>query len=36
FLPSEWKDVTTFVVMILVLYLKPSGLLGQSATEEKV
>ena len=36
FLPSEWKDVTTFVVLILVLYLKPSGLLGQSATEEKV
>jgi len=36
FLPSEWKDVTTFVVMILVLYLKPSGLLGQSATQDKV
>ena len=36
FFPSEWKDVTTFVVMILVLYFKPSGLLGDSATETKV
>jgi branched-chain amino acid transport system permease protein len=36
FLPSEWKDVTTFVVMILVLYLKPSGLLGQQVAETRV
>ena len=29
-------NILPFVVLILVLYLKPSGLLGQSATEEKV
>ena len=31
FLPSAWKDVTTFTVLILVLYFKPSGLLGESS-----
>lgn len=36
FLPSNWKDVVTFVVLILVLYLRPSGLLGKSATEGRV
>ena len=36
FLPSEWKDVTTFAVMILVLYLKPSGILGESVAETRV
>ena len=36
FLPSEWKDVTTFVVMITVLYLKPSGLLGDQVAETRV
>ena len=37
FLPSEWKDVTTFTVLILVLYLKPSGLLGVGmAAEQRV
>jgi branched-chain amino acid transport system permease protein len=36
FLPSEWKDVTTFVVLILVLYLKPSGLLGEHVAETRV
>ena len=35
-LPSEWKDVTTFVVLILVLYLKPSGILGQHDSETRV
>jgi branched-chain amino acid transport system permease protein len=36
FLPSEWKDVTTFAVLILVLYLKPSGILGESVAETRV
>ena len=36
FLPSEWKDVTTFAVLILVLYLKPSGILGESVAESRV
>jgi len=36
FLPSAWKDVTTFTVLILVLYLKPSGLLGESESEVRV
>lgn len=36
FLPSEWKDVTTFIVLILVLYLKPSGLLGEHVAETRV
>ena len=36
FLPSEWKDVTTFSILILVLYLKPSGLLGESVSEGRV
>jgi len=36
FLPSAWKDVTTFTVLILVLYLKPSGLLGDSSSEVRV
>jgi branched-chain amino acid transport system permease protein len=36
FLPSAWKDVTTFTVLILVLYLKPSGLLGESEAEVRV
>jgi branched-chain amino acid transport system permease protein len=36
FLPSEWKDVTTFTILILVLYLKPAGLLGESVSEARV
>jgi len=36
FLPSAWKDVTTFTILITVLYLKPSGLLGTSASEARV
>lgn len=36
FLPSAWKDVTTFTVLILVLYLKPSGLLGIGGSEKRV
>ncbi len=36
FLPSEWKDVTTFAILILVLYFKPSGLLGESEADVRV
>ena len=36
FLPSAWKDVTTFTVLIMVLYFKPSGLLGEGSTEVRV
>ncbi|MBF0528905.1 MAG: branched-chain amino acid ABC transporter permease [Deltaproteobacteria bacterium] len=36
FLPSNWKDVITFVILILVLYVRPSGLLGKGATEGRV
>jgi len=36
FLPSEWKDVTTFIVLILVLYLRPSGILGERVSQERV
>lgn len=36
FLPSAWKDVTTFTILITVLYLRPSGLLGKSASEARV
>ena len=36
FLPSAWKDVTTFTILILVLYFKPSGLLGTNVSEAKV
>jgi len=36
FLPSEWKDVTTFIVLILVLYLRPSGILGEHVSETRV
>jgi branched-chain amino acid transport system permease protein len=30
---SEWKDVFSFVVLILVLVLKPTGLMGKSEQE---
>jgi branched-chain amino acid transport system permease protein len=36
FLPSAWKDVTTFTVLILVLYFRPSGLLGEGTVEVRV
>jgi branched-chain amino acid transport system permease protein len=36
FLPSAWKDVTTFTVLILVLYFRPNGILGDSAAEVRV
>ena len=33
FIGSEWKDVFSFTVLILVLVLKPTGLLGKSEQE---
>jgi branched-chain amino acid transport system permease protein len=33
FIGSEWKDVFTFGVLILLLVFKPTGILGQSETE---
>lgn len=30
---SEWKDVFSFAILILVLVFKPTGLLGQAITE---
>ncbi len=33
FIGSEWKDVFSFAVLILVLVLKPTGLLGKSEQE---
>ncbi len=36
FFPSAWKDVTTFVILILVLYFRPSGILGESESAVRV
>ncbi|MEO8243332.1 MAG: branched-chain amino acid ABC transporter permease [bacterium] len=33
FIGSEWKDVFSFAVLILVLVMKPTGLLGKSEQE---
>ena len=33
FIGSEWKDVFTFSILILVLVFKPTGLLGKSEVE---
>ena len=30
FLGSEWKDVTAFVVLVIVLMFRPTGILGES------
>ena len=35
FLPqSEWKDVFAFAILILVLVIRPSGILGERTTEK--
>jgi branched-chain amino acid transport system permease protein len=31
---SEWNDVTTFVVLMLVLLLRPRGLLGERVADK--
>ena len=33
YISSEWKNVFAFIVLILVLLLKPSGLLGERTPE---
>ncbi|UOF91323.1 branched-chain amino acid ABC transporter permease [Fodinisporobacter ferrooxydans] len=33
YLGSEWRDVFTFAILILILVLKPTGLLGEKTTE---
>ena len=33
FIGSEWKDVFSFGVLILILVLKPTGILGKSEIE---
>jgi branched-chain amino acid transport system permease protein len=32
----QLKDVLAFVILIVILIFKPSGLLGESLSEEKV
>ena len=32
-LGSEWKDVFAFIILILLLVLKPTGMLGKKVTE---
>ena len=36
FLGSAWKDVTAFVVLVLVLMLRPTGILGESLQRARV
>lgn len=33
FLGGQWKDVFSFAILILVLYFKPTGLLGEKSAE---
>jgi branched-chain amino acid transport system permease protein len=33
YIGSEWKDVFSFAILILILVFKPTGLLGQAVTE---
>lgn len=35
FLGTQWKAVTVFVVLVLVLYTKPNGLFGESMTQTR-
>ena len=34
FLPAAYKDVVAFIILIVVLIAKPSGLLGEKLTEK--
>lgn len=36
FLGTQWKAVTVFVVLVLVLYTRPNGLFGESMTQSRV
>jgi branched-chain amino acid transport system permease protein len=33
FIGSEWKDVFSFSILILILIFKPTGLLGKKESE---
>jgi branched-chain amino acid transport system permease protein len=35
FLGSEWKDVTAFIVLVIVLMFRPTGILGESLQRAK-
>jgi branched-chain amino acid transport system permease protein len=35
FLGTQWKAVTVFVVLVLVLYTKPNGLFGEAMTQTR-
>lgn len=36
FLGTQWKAVTVFVVLVLVLYTRPNGIFGESITQSRV
>lgn len=36
FLGTQWKAVTVFVVLVLVLYTRPNGIFGESMTQSRV
>jgi len=34
YVSSQWKDAIAFSILILILLIKPSGLLGKGAAEK--
>lgn len=36
FLPTQWKDTIAFVILIIFLLLKPSGILGEKTEKNRV
>ena len=36
FLGTQWKAVTVFIVLVLVLYTRPNGIFGESMTQSRV
>jgi branched-chain amino acid transport system permease protein len=35
FLGTQWKAVTVFVVLVLILYTRPNGLFGEALTQTR-
>jgi branched-chain amino acid transport system permease protein len=35
FLGTQWKAVTVFVILVLVLYTRPNGLFGEAMTQSR-
>ena len=35
-LGTQWKSVTVFIVLVLVLLFKPNGLFGEAITQSRV